>query len=174
MRGRKLTELMKWRRGHGVLWVSELLRADGRTPRWRYANALRAASCADEARLRRILFGPGRIEAGPARRVGFAATEARTTVRVGDWIWRGSVPHRVCSFGSGRVGAHGSARCTTETTGQLEFKPGELVDIATNEAPLLVDTAAVTVEGLYSLDPVEHAMLEGVVRDLDGRGATPV
>jgi len=80
----------------------------------------------------------------------------------------------VCSFGSGRVGAHGSARCTTETTGQLEFKPGELVDIATNEAPLLVDTATVTVEGLYSLDPVEHAMLEDIVRDLDGRGETPV
>ena len=29
MRGRKLTELQEWRRGHGVLWVSELLRADG-------------------------------------------------------------------------------------------------------------------------------------------------
>ena len=49
---------------------------------------------------------------------------------------------------------------------------GELFGIATNEAPLLVDTVAVTEEGLYSLDPVEHAMLEDVVRDLGSRGET--
>ena len=52
-RGRHLMEIQKWRRGHGVLWVSELLRADGRTPRRRYLAQLRAASGADEARLRR-------------------------------------------------------------------------------------------------------------------------
>ena len=50
-RGRQLMEIQKWRRGHGVLWVSELLRADGRTPRRRYLTQLRAASGADEARL---------------------------------------------------------------------------------------------------------------------------
>ena len=77
-RGRKLTELQKWRRGNGVLWVSKLLRADGRTPRRRYSEQLRAASGADEARLKRILFGPGRSEAG--------ACEAWVTVRVGDWL----------------------------------------------------------------------------------------
>ena len=46
-RGHKLTELQEWRHGHGVLWVSELLRADGRTPRRRYSEELRAASGAD-------------------------------------------------------------------------------------------------------------------------------
>ena len=55
-----MKELQEWRRGNGVLWVSELLRADGRTPRRRYSEQLRAASGADEARLRRVLFGPGR------------------------------------------------------------------------------------------------------------------
>jgi len=79
-RGRQLPELQEWRRGNGVLWVSELLRADGRTPRRRYSAQLRAASGADEARLRRILFGPGRSEAGPARRVGLPALGAWTIV----------------------------------------------------------------------------------------------
>ena len=46
-RGRKLMELQEWRHGHGVLWVSELLRVDGRTPRRRYSEELRAASGAD-------------------------------------------------------------------------------------------------------------------------------
>ena len=71
-RGRKLMELQEWRRGNGVLWVSELQRADGRTPRRRYSEQLRAASGADEARLKRILFGPGRSEAGPTRRASSA------------------------------------------------------------------------------------------------------
>ena len=62
-------ELQEWRRGNAVLWVSELLRADSRTPRRRYSEELRAASGADEARLKRILFGPGRSEAEPTRRV---------------------------------------------------------------------------------------------------------
>jgi len=83
-RVRQLAELQKWRRRHGVLWVSELLRVDGRTPRRRYLAQLRAASGADEAQLRRVLFGPGRVEAGPARRVGLLTLEAWTTVRKGD------------------------------------------------------------------------------------------
>ena len=51
-RGRKLTELKERHRGHGVLWISELLRVDGRTPRRRYSAELRAASGA-EAQTRR-------------------------------------------------------------------------------------------------------------------------
>ena len=43
--------------------------------------------------------------------------------------------------------------------------PGELIDIATNKAPILIDTAKVTETGLHTLDPVEHAMLEDVARD---------
>ena len=42
-------------------------------------------------------------------------------------------------------------------------------DIPTNEAPLLAGTATMMEEGLCALDPVEHAVLEGVVRDLDSR-----
>ena len=85
-RDRKLPEFQAWLRGCGVLWVSEMLRTDGRTPRRRYKEALRTAGSADLARLRRILFGPGRAEDGPTRRVGYLALEAWTANRVGDWI----------------------------------------------------------------------------------------
>ena len=77
-RGRNLMKLQEWRRGNGVLWVSELLRADGRTPRRWYSEQLRAVSGADEARLKRILLGPGRIEA-PTR--GSAAVGAQRLLR---------------------------------------------------------------------------------------------
>ena len=65
---------------------------------------------------------------------------------------------RVCSASSGSVGARGSTRCEAATTGQIGFVPGELIDVAMNAAPLLIDTATVTEEGLYSLDSEEHAM----------------
>ena len=141
-----MKELQEWRRGNGVLWVSELLRADGRTPRRRYSEQLRAASGADEARLRRVLFGPGRSEAGPARRVGPVTLEAWTTVRAGDWLWVGSALSRVSSVAGGRVRARDSARCDAESTNCADFQPGEVVDLEKNEAPLLVDTAEETEE----------------------------
>ena len=159
-------ELHEWRRCNGVLWVSELLRADGRTPRRRYSGQLRAASGADEARLKRILFGPGRSEAGPTRRVS-ATLEAWTTVRVGDWLWRGSAINQVTNVGSGRVRARGSVRCDTEATNRVDFLPGELTDIAKDEAPLLVDTAEITKEGLYSMDAVEYSMMVDAACDSD-------
>ena len=36
----KVTELQRWRRGCNVMWVSEMLRADGRTLRTRFAAGL--------------------------------------------------------------------------------------------------------------------------------------
>ena len=173
-RGRQLSELQKWRRGHGVLWVSELLRVDGRTPRRQYLAQLRAASGADEARLRRMLFGPGRTEAGPARRVGLPALEAWTMVRTGDWLWVDSVLNQVLSVAGGRVRARASARCDTEQTKRADFQPGEAVDIAKHEAPLIVDAAGTTKEGLYSMDADEHSMLLDVACGRNGLGDEPV
>ena len=74
------------------------------------------------------------------------------------------------NIGSGSVGACGSVRCETEATARVGFVPGELTDIAMDEAPLLIDTAMITEAGLYSLDPVEHSMLEGVVCGLGSLG----
>ena len=51
--------------------------------------------------------------------------------------------------------------------------PGELTDIAMDEAPLLIDTAMITEAGLYSLDPVEHSMLVDIACDSDSLGKAP-
>ena len=74
------------------------------------------------------------------------------------------------SIGSGSVGARGSVRCETEVTGRVEFVPGELTDIAMDEALLLIDTAMVTEAGLYSLGPVEHSMLDDIACDSGSLG----
>ena len=168
--GRQLKELQSWRRGHGVLWVSELLRADGRTPRRHYMAQLRAASGADEARLRRILFGPGRIEAGPARRVGLPTLEAWTTVRTGDWLWIDSALNQVVSVEGGRMKARASARCDTERTSSVVFQPGEVADVEKHVVPILVDSADVTTDGLYSMEADEHAMLVDVAKACGSSG----
>ena len=42
-----------------------------------------------------------------------------------------------------------------------------------DEAPLLIGTAMITDAGLYSLDQLEHAMLEDVVRDIGSLGEAP-
>ena len=70
-------------------------------------------------------------------------------------------------MGSGMVRARGSVRCDTEATNRVAFLPGELTDIAMDEAPLLIDTAEITKEGLYSLDSVEYSVLEDVARYSD-------
>ena len=94
-------------------------------------------------------------------------------VRVGDWLWRGSNPNQASSIGSGRVRARGSVRCDTEATNRVDFLPGELADIAMDEAPLLIDTPGITKEGLYSLDSVEYSMLVDVARDSDSSSDEP-
>ena len=171
--GRQLAELQEWRRGNGVLWVSELLCADDRTPRRRYLEQLREASGADEARLRRIVFGPGCSEAGPTRRVGPAALEVWTTIRPNAWLWVDSAIHRVTSVVDGRVRARGSTRCDTEATNRINFWPGEAVDIAKHEAPLLVDTAELAGDGSYAMDADEPAQMAYVAVMRDALGLSP-
>ena len=63
--------------------------------------------------------------------------------------------------------ARDSARCDTEPANCVDFQPGEVVDIEKNEAPLLVDTAEVTKEGLYSMDADEYSMFPDVACHLD-------
>ena len=92
---------------------------------------------------------------------------------VGDWLWRGSALNQVIGIGSGRVRARDSVRCDTEATNRVDFLPGELTDIAMDEAPLLIGTAEITKEGLYSLDSVEYSMLVDVARDSGSSGEEP-
>ena len=73
----------------------------------------------------------------------------------------------MCSIRSGSVCARSSARCAAATPGSVQFLPDEIVEIAKDVDPLVVETATTTVDGLYAVDPAEHAVLEEVVRDLD-------
>ena len=50
---------------------------------------------------------------------------------------------------------------------RVDFQPGELTDIAKDEVPLLVDTAEMTKEGLYSMDEDEYSVLLDVACDPD-------
>ena len=77
------------------------------------------------------------------------------------------------SIASGRVRVRDSARCDTEVTNRVDFLPGELTDIAKDVAPLLVDTAEMTKEGLYSMDADKCSMLVDVACDRDSSSDEP-
>ena len=78
-------------------------------------------------------------------------------------------------IGSGRVRARGSVRCDTEATNRVDFLPGERIDIAMDEAPLLAGTVEVTKEGRCAMDAVEYSMMVDVACDfqnLSGESAS--
>ena len=70
----------------------------------------------------------------------------------------------------GRVRARGSTRCDTEATNRINFWPGEAVDIAKHEPPLLVDTAELTGDGSYAMDADEYLTLIDVALDCGSAG----
>ena len=42
--------------------------------------------------------------------------------------------------------------CDTQQPGRVDFLPGEVIDVAKHVAPMLVDTASETNDGLYSME----------------------
>ena len=96
--------LQQWRRRHGAMWVSELLRADGRTPKHRFGHDLqrRIDNCEDGAlRLCSIAFGSGLLKSPSVRpRVGRALRAAWGDVRAGEYIWHCGVLCEVQQLGS--------------------------------------------------------------------------
>ena len=98
--------LQQWRRRHGVMWVSELLRADGRTLKHRVGHDLqrRIDNCEDEAlRLYSIAFGSGLKSPSVRPRVGRVLRAAWDGVRAGDYIWHCGVLCEVRQLGSSTV-----------------------------------------------------------------------
>ena len=82
-------DFQRWRRRLGIMWTSELLRADGRTLRTRFAADLvrRARNCETDAlRLCNIAFGRGRTSPGPRSRVGLPLPAAREVIGVGEFL----------------------------------------------------------------------------------------
>ena len=89
-----MAALQQWRRRHGVTWVSELLRADGRTLKDRFGHDLqrRIDSCEDDAlRLCSIAFGSGLKFPSVRPKVGRMLRAAWDGIRAGDYIWHGGV-----------------------------------------------------------------------------------
>ena len=89
-----MAALQQWRCRHGVMWVSELLRADGRTLTHRFGHDLqrRIGNYEDGAlRLCSIAFGSGLKSPSVRPRVGRVLRAAWDGVRAGDCIWHGGV-----------------------------------------------------------------------------------
>ena len=86
--------MQQWQRRHNAMWVIELLRADGRTPKHRFGDDLqrRIDNCEDDAlRLCSIAFGSGLKSPSVRPRVGRMLRAAWDGVRKGDYIWHGGV-----------------------------------------------------------------------------------
>ena len=84
----EIARLQRWRREHGVIWVSEIFRANGITLRGRFTTnlAARARWCEPDAiRLRNIAFGRGRGTGNQSNRprVGLPSPAAWDVVGVG-------------------------------------------------------------------------------------------
>ena len=103
--GTDVEALPQWRRRHEVMWVNELLRADGRTLKHRLGDDLqrRIGNCKDDAlRLCSIAFGSG-LKSPPVRpRVGRTLRAAWDGVREGYYIWHGGVLSAVRERGAPR------------------------------------------------------------------------
>ena len=88
------------------MWASGLLRADGRTLRYRFGDDLqrRIGNCEDDAlRLCSIAYGSGLKSPSVRPRVGRMLRAAWGGVRAGDYIWHGGVLCAVRQLGSPTV-----------------------------------------------------------------------
>ena len=87
----ELANMQRWRRDNKVMWVSELLRADGRTLRRRFTAGLNNAvtNCEPDAmRLCKLAFGSGRTAPALTARVGLPLAAAWDSMEIGDFVWR--------------------------------------------------------------------------------------
>ena len=89
MTDEELASSQVWRRAAKAVWVSELLRMDGRTLRTRFDRDLqrRACNCEEEAlRLSMVAFGHGRARPARRRRVGILKPALWTVLEAGELL----------------------------------------------------------------------------------------
>ena len=153
----KIARLQRLRREHGVMWVTEMFRADRLTLRDRFTTnlAARARRCEPVAiRLCNISFGrrgrgPGNQSNRP--RVGFPNPAAWGVVGVGSYVWHDGTLGRVRAKGhAGATIAVFTAgvtprRITARTNVKFTMSRSEVVHY--DLPPLLVDTASPTTTG---------------------------
>ena len=147
--------LKRWRRRENVVWVSELLRADGRTLRTRFGKHLRQKVGnleGDSMRLSSIAFGTGLKEPAMAPRVGFMTRAAWDRVREGEFIWHDDTVCEVMSILRDEVQLRSYVNVTTGISTRdkrLEFCAGEEGSISVDAQLflLLVDGVVVREDG---------------------------
>ena len=169
----ELANMQKWRRDNKVMWVSELLRADGRTLRQRFTVGLKHAvtNCEPDAmRLCKIAFGSGRTAPGPTARVGLPLAAAWDSMEIGDFVWRKScvckiVRKKVCSV---ELEEMEHVDDLTATDASFTYTPTRKVVAHYDEPPLRVDSVSGAGDGMIQVDRDEVLMLRDVARKMAG------
>ena len=101
----EIAALQSWRRQHDVIWVSELLRADGRTLCGKYSRGLPVSvSNLEDAAIRLCFIAFGSGLTGPSKRPrrGRLRRAAWDRVREGDFVWHDGM---LCEVQEVKVGA---------------------------------------------------------------------
>ena len=156
------------------MWVSEMLRADGRTLRTRFAAELRqrVRNCeVDAQRICTVAFGRGRTAPGPRGRVGLPRVAACDVIEVGEFVWRDNC---VCEvIGRRADGALVRVRemmiADMAASASVHAFGGADTQLAYyTEAPLWIDTAS------RDTDDVVHVEVDevGMLRDVAARAAS--
>ena len=169
----ELANMQKWRRDNKVMWVSELLRADGRTLRQRFTVGLKhaVANCEPDAmRLCKIAFGSGRTALGPIARVGLPLSAAWDAMEMCDFVWRKSCVCKLVRKAACSVELEEMAPVDdlTTTDASFTYTPTRKVVAHYDEPPLRVDSASEAGDGMIQVDRDEVLMLRDVARKMAG------
>ena len=149
----QIASLQRWRRRENFMWVSGLLRADGRTLRARFGKRLRQKVDNledDSMRLSSIAFGTGLTEPAVAPRVGFMTRAAWGRVREGEFIWHDGTVCEVMSVSRDEVRLRSYVNMTmgiSTRDKRLEFCAGEESSISVDAQLFLVDDVVVREDG---------------------------
>ena len=163
----ELASFQAWRRAAKVMWVSELLCADGRTLRSRFDQDLqrRARNCeADALRLCMVAFGHGRTRPARHKRVGIPKPALWTVLEVGDLLWRHNT---VCEItlkntDSACVRVRETFFDLTASSTVYAFAGHDTSTIPYADTPLRIDTATVDSHGVVHVSWTEVLMLRDV------------
>ena len=164
----ELASFQTWRRAAKVMWVSELLRADGHTLRSRFDRDLqrRVRNCEVEAlRLCMVAFGHSRTRPARRRRVGIPKPALWTVLEVGELLWRESAVCEIALMNadSACVRVLDMLICDYTAPAPVHaFAGHDMSSILYTETPLCVDTAEIDSHGVVFVSRSEVSMLRGV------------
>ena len=172
MTDEELASFQTWRRAAKVMWVSELLRADGRTLRARFDRDLqrRARNCEVEAlRLCMVAFGHGRTRPARRRRVGIPKPALWTVLEVGELLWRDNAVCEITLMNADSACVRVLDMLVCDFTAPASvhaFAGHDTSSIFYTDTPLRIDTAEVDSQGVVYVSRSEVSMLRGVALEV--------